>query len=65
MRQRRVFSGNKLGRLTVWDSGEAEVQVQDFHTNKTESLSTLIIDTKENLTRALSELVKSLETKYA
>jgi len=60
-----IESASKFGRLTVWVSGEAEIQIQNVRTNQTESLLTLVVRNPEELTEALSRLVKSVEPKYA
>jgi len=56
-----IESNSKFGRLVVWASGEAEIQIENFNVATTESISTLTLRTREDVTQALSKLVKNIE----
>lgn len=56
-----IESGRKFGRLVVWSTGEAEIQIENLSAATTELITTLSLRTHDDITRAISKLIAESE----
>lgn len=56
-----IESDKALGRLTVWSSGEGEVQIQPFDTSTERSIGAVALGTRHDIVRELLGVVESVE----